>query len=108
MVNDKNEILVIKQDARQLYWEFPGGSTEPLEDIKTAVEREVEEETGIKAEYRRIFSFRHLTGWRHGCSDFHIVCLMRAKTTEIKACPVEVEVAKWISVSIFSSSLSYL
>ena len=101
MVNDYNEVLVIKQDSRQQNWHLPGGSTEPLEDIKTAVEREVKEETGIKAKYQHILSFRHLTGWRHGCSDFHIVCLMRAETDRIKRCPVEVEVARWMPVGIF-------
>ena len=46
VVNDKNEILLIKGPLRG--WEMPGGQVEEGESLRDAAIREAKEETGIK------------------------------------------------------------
>ena len=70
------------------------------EDIAVAAKREVFEETGIEAEFVCVGCFRHWHGFRHGCSDFYFVCVMRALTTEIKPCAHEISACQWMDVSL--------
>lgn len=48
IVNEKNEILLIKNPWRG--WEYPGGMVEPSESLQEALIREVKEETGVDVE----------------------------------------------------------
>lgn len=46
LVNDKKEVLAISRGKDKTMWGLPGGKVEPNEDLKTAVVREMYEETG--------------------------------------------------------------
>lgn len=51
VLNPKNKVLLIKQyryPIQDWEWNLPGGGVDPNEDPKIAVEREIEEETGLK------------------------------------------------------------
>ncbi|MFA7319499.1 MAG: nucleotide exchange factor GrpE [Parcubacteria group bacterium] len=54
VLNEKNEILLIKRHKDDHHgagkWDFPGGNLEMVEDSKEGLEREIEEETGLKVE----------------------------------------------------------
>lgn len=53
VINPKNELLLIKQYRYPIHdweWNLPGGGVDPSEDPSFAVEREIEEETGLKIE----------------------------------------------------------
>ena len=59
VVNEKDEVLCIREkyvgDLKHAYsqlWKLPGGHVDPGEDLGTAVEREVSEETNIKATFK--------------------------------------------------------
>lgn len=56
VINPQNKILLIFQRKAQ-YWEFPKGHMEGQEDELVTMDREVEEETGIK-NYELIKDFR--------------------------------------------------
>jgi len=45
--NDKNEILVFKHTYRQAQWGLPGGYIKAKEHPQEALEREIEEESGL-------------------------------------------------------------
>lgn len=45
--NDKNEILVFKHTYRQTQWGLPGGYIKAKEHPQEALEREIEEESGL-------------------------------------------------------------
>jgi ADP-ribose pyrophosphatase YjhB (NUDIX family) len=40
ILNDKKELLVVKENHKMNDWKLPGGYTEPKEDISKAVLRE--------------------------------------------------------------------
>lgn len=45
--NDKNEILLFKHSYRQTQWGLPGGYIKAKEHPQEALEREIEEESGL-------------------------------------------------------------
>lgn len=52
ITNDNDQVLMMKHPKRG--WELPGGQVEVGEDLITALEREIFEETGVKAKIGRI------------------------------------------------------
>jgi ADP-ribose pyrophosphatase YjhB (NUDIX family) len=75
VINSRNEILCVRE-LRKNYmpWKIPGGLSELGEHINEAAEREVYEETGIRAKFCDIVSFRHTHGLANGRSDLYFVC----------------------------------
>ena len=69
------------------------------EDIPAAVEREVLEETGVKAKFVALMCFRHLHNFRFGCDDMYFVSLMHPLTQTIKIDRREIDDARWMDVS---------
>jgi len=47
ILNDKNEILLFKHSYRQTEWGLPGGYIKAKEHPQEALEREIEEESGL-------------------------------------------------------------
>lgn len=75
VVNSRNEILCVKElRTNYLKWKTPTGHTELGEQIDEAIEREVWEETKIRAKFHSILSFRQTHGLAHGRSDLFFVC----------------------------------
>jgi NADH pyrophosphatase NudC (nudix superfamily) len=68
------------------------------EDLSSAVEREVLEETGIQSQFVSILGFRHGHGFSHGRSDLYFVCRLTAKSYEIKKQDEEIAECKWVKV----------
>ena len=48
--NEKGEVLVVKENGRD-YWDLPGGGMDHAEDIKTAIGREMKEETSLEGDF---------------------------------------------------------
>ena len=53
------------------------GLVEAGEDITVAAEREVLEETGVRAKFDAVLSFRQAHGFAFGKSDFFFVVALR-------------------------------
>lgn len=53
VLNKKGEVLLTQRQDLQT-WAFPGGGMEKGESLQEAVKREIEEETGIKIEVKRL------------------------------------------------------
>lgn len=62
LVIKDGKFLLVKRahDPGKGYWTNPGGYIEQFESIETTVEREVEEEAGIRAKVNRIVAIRDL------------------------------------------------
>ncbi|MFT7587792.1 MAG: 8-oxo-dGTP pyrophosphatase MutT (NUDIX family) [Cellvibrionaceae bacterium] len=100
VINDKNELLVIVERAHAKtnpnYFKLPGGALDPGERIADAVEREVFEETGVKARFEAVATFRHWVDFRPNMSDIYIICRLTALSHEITPQLSEVDRALWM------------
>ena len=75
VVNSRDEILCVRELRHNFMpWKVPGGLADLGEHIPEAAEREVYEETGIRAKFHSILSFRHAHGLANGRSDLFFVC----------------------------------
>lgn len=108
VLNDDNEILLVREWSGPLsnrtptkQWKLPGGLLDAGESFEEATCREVLEETGIPCEFESILTFWHRHGLKFGKSDLYYVCLLRPKSLEIDACPVEISAATWMPIDEF-------
>ncbi|XP_031322345.1 nucleoside diphosphate-linked moiety X motif 6 [Camelus dromedarius] len=103
-VFDENtrKILVV-QDRNKLknMWKFPGGLSEPGEDIGDTAVREVFEETGIKSEFRSLLSIRqqHTNPGAFGKSDMYFICRLQPYSFTINFCQQECLRCEWMDLS---------
>eukprot|EP00756_Hemistasia_phaeocysticola_P015594 Hpha_TRINITY_DN15422_c0_g2::TRINITY_DN15422_c0_g2_i1::g.176800::m.176800 len=114
---DGSRVLAIQEKTgvtagRKDFWKLPGGLVDSGEDIKTAVEREVEEETGIVADFVSIATFRETHQGPFGCTDLYLVCVLRLPegTKELpEPVPEEQEIARaeWRPLDRFLSLPMY-
>ena len=58
-------------------WKMVTGLVEAGEDITVAAEREVLEETGVRAKFDAVLAFRQAHGFAFGKSDFFFVIALR-------------------------------
>ena len=99
VINDKDELLVIKERISTVGYKLPGGHIDDAEMITTALEREVFEETGIIVEFESIISLGHFYPHQFHKSNLYILCTAIPKSYEIdiQDCH-EVIDAKWVDV----------
>ncbi|CAM1154460.1 Uncharacterised protein g11239 [Pycnogonum litorale] len=107
VVNEKNEILVIKQKYHQvrIIWKFPGGYIEKGEDLAEAAIREVKEETNVDTEFVSLVALRQAHTVQFDCSDLYFICHLKLLSTspEIKHCDIELHSCKWMKIDEYLS-----
>lgn len=100
VINDKNELLVIKERISNIGYKLPGGHIDNGEMISTALEREVLEETGVIVEFKSIISLGHFYPHQFHKSNLYVLCLATPKTLEINIQDTnEVIDAKWVDIN---------
>ena len=72
--NENDEVLLIKERYSNVGFKLPGGHIDDAELIKSAVSREVKEETGVHVEFEEIISISHLYPHQFKKSNLYIVC----------------------------------
>lgn len=102
VISEDNQLLVIVEryhaKDRPNFYKMPGGLLNATEHLSDAVEREVFEETGVRARFESIVCFRHQHGYRFGKSDFYFVCRLTPLSKEIVMDPEEIAEARWMPV----------
>lgn len=99
VINEKNELLVIKERISTVGYKLPGGHIDDAEMITTALEREVFEETGIIVQFESIISLGHFYPHQFHKSNLYILCTAIPKTYEIDIQDShEIVDAKWVNV----------
>lgn len=100
VINDKNELLVIKESISTAGYKIPGGHIDDTEMITAALQREVLEETGIIVEFESIISLGHFYPHQFHKSNLYILCTAIPKSYEINIKDTqEIVDAKWIDVN---------
>ncbi|XP_072261895.1 nucleoside diphosphate-linked moiety X motif 6 [Pyxicephalus adspersus] len=98
---DTGRVLVVQDKNKTLNaWKFPGGLSDPGEDIGATAVREVLEETGIKSEFKSLLSIRqqHNHPGAFGKSDMYIICRLKPLSYSINFCPHECLKCEWMDL----------
>ena len=114
VIDSKDRVLVVQDKYKVLQrrnWKFPGGFSDQGEDICVTAEREVQEETGVRAKFDSIVAFRHLHRFQFGGSDIYVICGLTIddsdpKSLELTKCNQEIHDVKWMPVEEAKEQLS--
>lgn len=103
VINKHNQVLVIREKiAIGTGYKLPGGHIELDEDIHTAIEREVFEETGITAKFQQLVGFANKHPYRFGKSNIYFICRLEPLTTQIEIQDTdEIEDACWVDLNTY-------
>ena len=104
VINDKNELLMVRDRIHNNHsiYKLPGGMVEHADKLSDAVEREVWEETGIKAKLIKMVSVLNSHPYRFNKSNMYIVFQLEALSEEINIIDThEIEVALWLPLDEF-------
>ncbi|CAM4806978.1 unnamed protein product [Rotaria magnacalcarata] len=110
VVNSKREVLLIQERFAYVddYFKLPGGALDIGEPIECGVEREVFEETGIRAHFRGVLAFTYDKNFRFEHGDVYFVCLMsldeNEKDQKINFDPLEIAACQWMSLDEWANS----
>jgi len=110
VVNKKREVLLVQERFAWVkdYFKLPGGCLDMGESIERGVEREVFEETGIRAHFRGILAFTYKPEFRFGHGDIYLGCLMSLDENEeeqkINFDPLEIAACQWMSLDEWANS----
>lgn len=100
VMNDRRELLVVQEKNGKFsgtgIWKIPTGIVDEGEDLFTAAEREVKEETGIDTKFVEVLAFRQFHKSFFGKSDLVFICMMRPLSFDIQKQESEIEAAQWI------------
>lgn len=100
----EGQLLVVK-DRFSTGYKLPGGHIDKKESIKSALKREVYEETGIHIEFESIVNIGHFRNGQFGASILYIVCTAKALTKKITINDSsEIAEARWIVPEEFLKS----
>jgi 8-oxo-dGTP diphosphatase len=101
VINEKNEILVIKDRLGKRY-KLPGGYIDDDENISTAAVREVKEETGIDVDFTSIIALGHFKPLQFGESNLYVGCTAQALSSKINIIDdYEIIEARWMNLDEF-------
>ena len=102
------QVLVVKEKhfyVKQM-WKFPGGYVEQGEELSSAVEREVFEETGVKAKFQSLLLMRHLHRFAFDCSDMYFVSVLHPTSKQIRNCDQEIAQCQWAPIEGIKAQMS--
>uniref|UniRef100_A0A3B5ANG6 Nucleoside diphosphate-linked moiety X motif 6 n=1 Tax=Stegastes partitus TaxID=144197 RepID=A0A3B5ANG6_9TELE len=103
VVDESSGKVLVVQDRNKTKnaWKFPGGLSDPGENIGATAVREVFEETGVRSEFRSLLSIRqqHNHPGAFGMSDMYIICRLSPLTYEINFCTQECLRCEWLHLS---------
>ena len=112
LLNPAGELLVVQEKsgpaARAGFWKVPTGLVDAGEAIAAAVEREVLEETGVRADFEGIVGFRQAHGLAFGKDDLFFLCALRLRDAgeaarELAPQESEIAAARWMPLAEFEA-----
>lgn len=109
VVNNKSEILLVREPGSLETWKLPGGIASLGEDFGEAAEREVMEECGVASRFEDVLAFRHQHGLTFSKSDIYVVCHLSPVDENAVPLPDQEEVidAQWIPLDDFAATTTH-
>ena len=106
VLSEDDELLVVQEkrhiQTRPGFYKLPGGLLDQGETIAQAAEREVWEETGVRAAFDCLVGyFAHQLTWQFGKSALYHVCRLKPLSREITIDEQEIAEARWMPVEEF-------
>lgn len=104
VLNERREVLVVQERSGPLrgqgVWKMPTGLVQQGEDISEAAEREVLEETGVRARFDSVLAMRQAHGFAFGKSDFFFVVALKLEPGPQELCMQEDELVgvQWMTL----------
>lgn len=97
---EARKVLIIREKSGMdtQGFKIPGGLVDVGEFISEASEREVFEETGVKANFLGVLALREKKNYYFGRNDIYFICLLEPVSKEISKCEVEVAFCEWVDV----------
>jgi 8-oxo-dGTP pyrophosphatase MutT (NUDIX family) len=105
-------LLIRERAAAANAWKFPGGMSDPGENIPDCAVREVFEETGVRTRFEGLLALRHMHRVAFGVSDLYFLALLRplepsapaqALDAEIRIDPGEIAASTWTRGAQFAA-----
>lgn len=108
VTNARGEILVVRERFSIIAakpYKLPGGLVDAGEELPAAIEREVFEETGIRATFHSLIAVRHAHHVAFDRSDLYFVARLTAAAdaslSAPQADPNEIDECRWISPQLY-------
>uniref|UniRef100_A0A8C6SFT9 Nucleoside diphosphate-linked moiety X motif 6 n=1 Tax=Neogobius melanostomus TaxID=47308 RepID=A0A8C6SFT9_9GOBI len=102
VVDESNGKVLVVQDRNKTKnaWKFPGGLSDPGENIGVTAVREVFEETGVRSEFKSLLSVRqqHNHPGAFGMSDLYLICRLSPLSYHIDFCQHECLRCEWLQL----------
>lgn len=109
MLNSRGEVLAIREKHAVVEgFKLPGGLSDPGEDFSSAVEREVWEETGVRARFESVLAMRHQHNVGFSVSDLYVICRCVALSDTISPCNDEIAEARWLPLEELAQSTNQM
>ena len=97
VINDKNEILVIKEKISNLGYKLPGGHIDNSEMISTALKEKFLKKQELLLSFESIISLGHFYPHQFHKSNLYILCIAKPKKFKINIQDTqEILDAKWM------------
>eukprot|EP00195_Chlamydomonas_chlamydogama_P001934 CAMPEP_0202918368 /NCGR_PEP_ID=MMETSP1392-20130828/73261_1 /ASSEMBLY_ACC=CAM_ASM_000868 /TAXON_ID=225041 /ORGANISM="Chlamydomonas chlamydogama, Strain SAG 11-48b" /LENGTH=292 /DNA_ID=CAMNT_0049611405 /DNA_START=237 /DNA_END=1115 /DNA_ORIENTATION=- len=109
VINSRGQMLAVQERSGPLrgrkIWKMPTGLVHAGEDLIEAAQREVEEETGVRAVFDCVLLIRQAHGFAFGKSDIFVLCALKPDPDEqvIVHQESEIEAADWIPLAQYTS-----
>uniref|UniRef100_A0A7S3VTM7 Nudix hydrolase domain-containing protein n=1 Tax=Dunaliella tertiolecta TaxID=3047 RepID=A0A7S3VTM7_DUNTE len=108
VINEHRQILMVQEKNGPLkgkgVWKIPTGLVDAGEDIHTAAEREVQEETGIRTTFDSVLAVRQAHGFGAGKSDLFVMVglIPEPGQSKVTPCESELEACKWMPLEEYA------
>ncbi|MGO8950342.1 MAG: NUDIX hydrolase [Ktedonobacterales bacterium] len=92
-INENGELLILQEYSYppdEIMWQLPGGGMEPGEDIVTAANRELGEESGYTAKNCKVIGAFHTSNRLTNQKQYVVVC------TDLKECKAHADQGEFI------------